>query len=48
MPMQKDTVKLTEQSVRAIRVTEKAQKFSDEKGLCLYVTPTGSKSIPLQ
>lgn len=44
MPSQKNTVKLTEQSVKAIRVTEKAQKFSDEKGLYLYVTPTGLKS----
>lgn len=43
-PIQKNTVKLTEQSVKAIRVTEKPQKFSDERGLYLYVTPTGLKS----
>jgi integrase len=43
-PYQKNTVKLTEQSVKAIRVTEKAQKFSDERGLYLYVTPSGLKS----
>lgn len=30
--------------MKAIRVAEKAQKFSDEKGLYLYVTPSGLKS----
>ncbi|MEM8510711.1 hypothetical protein RCH14_000002 [Massilia sp. MP_M2] len=43
-PNQKNTVKLTELSVKTIRVQEKAQKFADEKGLYLYVTPTGLKS----
>jgi hypothetical protein len=31
-----NTVKLTDQSVKAGRVVEKAQKFADEKGLYLY------------
>jgi len=31
-----NTVKLTEQSVKASRVVEKAQKFADEKDLYLY------------
>jgi integrase len=39
-----NTVKLTDQSIKAIQVVEKAQKFADEKGLYLYVTPTGLKS----
>ena len=44
MLIPKNTVKLTEQAIKAIRVTEKPQKFSDERGLYLYVTPTGLKS----
>lgn len=42
--IKKNTVKLTEQSVKSLRVVEKAQKLADEKGLYLYVTPTGLKS----
>jgi len=35
-----NTVKLTDQSVKAIRVVKKAQKYADEEGVYLYVTPT--------
>ncbi len=39
-----NTVKLTDKTVKAITPTDKAQKFADEKGLYLYVTPSGTKS----
>src|SRR5476649_2495395 len=41
---QKNTVKLTDKAVKALQVTDKPQKFFDEKGLYLYVTEKGLKS----
>jgi integrase len=40
----KNTVKLTDRSVKAIEPTDKPQKFADEKGLYLYVSQHGTKS----
>lgn len=40
----KNTVKLSDKTVKAIGPTDRPQKFSDEKGLYLYVTPFGAKS----
>lgn len=40
----KNTVKLTEKSVASIQPSDKAQKFADEKGLYLFVSPVGTKS----
>lgn len=40
----KNTVKLTDRSVKALEITGKPQKFFDEKGLYLYVTEKGLKS----
>ncbi|MES2150295.1 MAG: Arm DNA-binding domain-containing protein [Pseudomonadota bacterium] len=40
----KNTVKLTEKTVKALVATGNFQKFSDEKGLYLYVTKGGLKS----
>lgn len=40
----KNTVRLTDKSVKAIEPTDKPQKFADEKGLYLYVSQHGTKS----
>lgn len=40
----RNTVKLTDKFVKAIEPTDKPQKFADEKGLYLFVTPHGAKS----
>jgi len=42
--MTKNTVKLTDKSVKSLEVVDKPQKFFDEKGLYLYVTKSGLKS----
>lgn len=44
IPTPKNTVKLTDKTVKALEVTDKPQKFFDEKGLYLYVTQKGLKS----
>lgn len=43
-PISKNTVKLTDKTVKALEVTGSPQKFFDEKGLYLYVTEKGLKS----
>jgi integrase len=43
-PILKNTVRLTDKSIKALEVTDKPQKFFDEKGLYLYVTKGGLKS----
>ena len=41
----RNTVKLTDKAIKFIEPAEKPQKFADEKGLYLYVTPHGAKSF---
>ena len=40
----KNTVTLNDKTIKSIGPSEKPQKFADEKGLYLYVTPSGAKS----
>lgn len=40
----KNTVRLNDKTIKAIEPADKPQKFTDEKGLYLYVTPHGAKS----
>jgi len=40
----KNTVKLHDRTIQAIKPADKPQKYADEKGLYLYVTPHGTTS----